>query len=58
MCMFFGEEARATPLEGVKHEKVNRYRSVNSSLDEAQNTSEPRIDHKHSSVRTELGYSR
>lgn len=38
------KEAHAFPVEGVKHEEVNRYRFVNSSVDEAQNTSVARID--------------
>lgn len=53
------EEARAM-LVGVKNKKVNRYRFVNSSVDEVQNTSAARIDDINTSqyVPKELGYSR
>lgn len=47
-------------LVGVKNKKVNRYRFVNSSVDEVQNTSAARIDDINTSqyVPKELGYSR
>lgn len=47
-------------LLGVKNKKVSRYRFVNSSVDEVQNTSAARIDDINTSqyVPKELGYSR